>query len=312
MRRTLVVISAVLVALGGLTLAGVAQAGDTQASQLQANKTAAQHDARKLLALLRLPNGLRRSAARPRVGGTLVGERSANGRYSAGDPAFWTTDTSPQGIIAYIEAHRPKGSTSEGTGSGTAPGSSSVEAMFTWPPLGSQVYNRTLTVSVISAPGEPSAVVAQSQSDWIVPRSSAEVVPSGVKSVVITLRMGGGPQGLKQPMHISTYVVWRVARVSALVNEFNRLPIVQPGEIFACPLMHIGNASPALTLQFRAGQVQPALARAQVYVTRGSNGYSGWNECDAIQFWIGGKQQTALTSQTFVRQIGRLIGADIS
>ena len=44
----------------------------------------------------------------------------------------------------------------------------------------------------------------------------------------------------------------------------------------------------------------------------GKGGYAGSNECDAIQFWIGGKQQTALTSSTFVKQIGRLIGASIS
>ena len=101
-------------------------------------------------------------------------------------------------------------------------------------------------------------------------------------------------------------------RDAALVNAFTRLPIVQPGERYSCPLELVGIARPALTLQFRAGRARPALARAEVYVTAGKNGDAGWNECNPIQFWIGGKQQTSLTSQTFVKQIGKLIGANIS
>ena len=256
MRRTLIVIMAARCwrSAGG-------RAALSRLSQLQANKAAAQHDARKLLALLQLPKGLRRSAGRPRVGGTLVGERSANGRYFAGDQAYWTTDASPQAIIAYIEAHRPKGSTSEGSGSGTAPGSSSVEAMFTWPALGLQVFNRTLIVSVISgSSGGPSAVVAQSQSGWIVPRASAERVPSSVSNVAITLRIGTGVSGTRH-MHISTYVVWRAARVAALVNEFNRLPIVQPGSRVRLPADACREAHLDAPIQGRSSGTGPRPSR---------------------------------------------------
>ena len=301
-----VAVSLVLAGVGVGAAVAAAQAGQ---SQLQANKAAAQRDARELLGLLRLPNDVRRSAGRPRVGGTLVGERSASGQYFAGDQAFWTTDANPETIIAYIKAHRPRGSRIESSGSGSAGSTSSLELMLNWPPVGLQVYGRTLTVSVISGPNVPSAVVAWSQSAWIVPRPNAERVPSGARSVAITLRIGTGVSGTRH-MHISTYVVWRKSRVAALVNEFNRLPIVQPGVTYACPLMLSGR--PALTLQFRAGPAGPALARAQVYVSPGKRGYAGWNECDAIQFWIGGRQQTALTSQTFVRQMGATIGANIS
>jgi hypothetical protein len=309
MRRTLSVIAAAMIAATLLAIAGVAAAQPE--TQLQMNRAAAQRDARKLLALLRLPKDLRRSAARPRVGGTLLGERSANGRYYAGDQAYWTTNAEPQAIMAYIKAHRPAGAAIETLGSSTAP-ETALDVTFTWPALGLRVYGRTMWVSVISAPGSPSAVVAQSQSSWMVPRSSAERVPPAVRSVAITLRMGGGTEGIHGHMHISTYVVWRTARVAALVNEFNRLPIVQPGVSYACPLELVGPHRPALTLQFRAGQAGPALARAEIYVSPGNKGDAGWNMCNPIQFWIGGKQQISLTSQTFVRQIGRLIGANIS
>ncbi len=296
---------AVLLVLAGLVVA-VAQAGQ---SQLQANKAAAQRDARELLALLHLPKDVKRSAGRPRVGGTLLGDSSAGDQYFAGDQAFWTTDADPQTVIDFIKAHRPRGSQIESSGSGNAGSTSSLDVMFTWPALGQQVYNRTLIVTVYSAPNDPSAVEASSQSSWIVPRPSAERVPSGVRDVAISLRIGTGVSGMRH-MHISTYAVWRKPRVAALVNEFNRLPIVQPGVEYACPLMLSGR--PALTLQFRAGPAGPALARAEVYVSPGKRGYAGWNECNAIQFWIGGRQQTALTSQTFVRQIGLMIGAKIS
>ena len=213
--------------------------------------------------------------------------------------------------MAYIKAHKPAGSTIETVGSSTAP-EISLQVMFTWPALGLRVFGRTMWVSVVSAPGSPSAVVAQSQSGWMVPRASAERVPTSVSNVAISLRMGSGPEGTNGHMHISTYVVWRSQRVAALVDEFNRLPIVQPDVRYACPLELVGNDRPALTLQFRAGQARPALARAEVYVTPGKNGDAGWNVCNPIQFWIGGKQQTSLTSQTFVKQIGELIGANIS
>lgn len=293
-----------------LALVGVAQAAE---NQLQANRAAAQRDARKLLALVRLPKDVERSAARPRVGGTLVGERSANSRYWARAQEFWMTDADPQSIIAYVKAHRPLGSKIEVWGSGSGPGSNtSLDLIFSWPSVGQEIDGRMLTLTVVTPSGGPSAIIAQSQSSGMFPRPSSERVPSAVSSVAITLRIGSGRSGLRH-MHISTYVVWRKSRVAALVKAFDNLPIVQPGqEEIGCPAMLGGSGEPAVTLQFRAGRARPALARAEVYVTHGTDGFAGFDSCDPIQFSIGGKPQTPLTSHTFVRQIGQLIGANIS
>lgn len=305
MRRSLVAICAVL-----LALAGVAWASD---NRLQTNVAAAQRDARKLLALVHLPKDIQRSAARPRVGGTLVGTRSANSRFGAGDQAFWMTDADPQSIIDYVKAHRPQGAKIEIWGNGSGSGNDTyANVVFTWPPLGQEVDYRTLTVTVVTPPSGASAIVVQSQSDWMFPRPLSERVPTGVRSVAIALRIGSGRSGL-QHMHISTYVVFRKPRVAALVNAFSNLPILQQaGQEIGCPLMVGGTGGPALTLQFRAGPAGPALARAVVYVTPGKDGFAGVDSCDPIAFWIGGKQQTPLTSQTFVKHVGQLIGADIS
>lgn len=315
MRRATVAVGAALAMglAGGATLdtASRALAGTPPSNQpqLRANEAVARRDARALLAELRLPRGITRSSSRPRVGGVLVGVRDPSGHFSAGAQAFWTTENDPQAIIAYVKAHRPHGSKLTTWGSGTGPGSSSsVQVTFSWPPLGEQAYNRTLTVSVISAPGSASAIVAQSDSDWIVPRSPAERVPDGVHSIAVTLRLGTGPFGMRH-MHRSQYVVRKAWRVDALVRAFNSLQIVQPGAVIACTLM-LSNG-PSLSLSFRDGS-GATLAHATVRVSGGKDGGSGWTSCDPITFWIGAKQQTPLISRTFVKRIGKLIGAEIS
>ncbi|MDE3131921.1 MAG: hypothetical protein KGL16_12280 [Acidobacteriota bacterium] len=308
MRRVAVSVCAVLVlGLAGVWLAAAGHAnGETQ---LQANKAVTRRDARQLLSLLRLPHAVTRSAARPRVGGTLVGERSASGTFWSGAQAYWTTDAHPQNIISYVEAHRPKGSTMQGWGSGTGPGaSSSLEVRFTWSALAARAYNRTLTVSVVSAPGSRSAIVAQSQSYWIVPRPRSERVPAGVRTIAITLRLGSGQFGATD-MRRSEYVLRQASRVAALVNDFDRLPIEQPGAVIACALM-LSNG-PSLSLAFRRASGD-TVANATVRVSPGRNGASGSYSCDPITFTIGSRQQTPLTSGTFVKRIARLIGANIS
>lgn len=290
-----------------LCLAGGAQA-DTR---LQSNEAAARHDARHLLELLKLPHDVTSSATRPRVGGSLIGEPSANGRFWAGDQAYWTTSANPHAIIAYVEAHLPAGSSLAGTGSSSGGSTSSLSVMLGWPALGLRVFNRTMTVSVVSSSQGHSAIVARSQSYWMYPRASGEQVPGGVHAIAVTLRIGGGPEGLKH-QRIRTYPIWRAARVARIVSEFDSLPIVQPGVAYSCPAIINGIELPLLTLSFKSGEQGPVLARADVQVSPGRHGASGWNGCDPIDFWIGGRRQTPLTSRTFVKRIGRLIGVDIS
>lgn len=305
---------AVLCAVVGAALvAGAAQGqghGQGQGqTELQANRAAARRDAGQMLASLRLPAGVSRLARAPGFARSLAGAGSLNGRYVAGKAAWWSTTADPAGIITYLEQHRPAGSSRLGTGSGgdASTGTSSREALFTWPDT-NRVYSRELTVTVVTPRSGASVIVARSQSHWMIPRSPTERVPSGVSRIVITLRIGAGPQGLRPPLHALSYTVWRPRRVAALVDEFDSLPIVQPGVMYSCPAMLLNR--PTLNLRFAAADA--ALARAQVYVAPGKNRYAGWNMCDPISFWIAGRAQTALTSHTFVSLVGKLIGASIS
>jgi hypothetical protein len=318
MRLRLFLVLAALIALACAAFGASASASPE--TQLQANRAAARQDARQHLQRLRLPSAVTSIRAEPGFAKSLNGPVQPNGRYFAGDAAFWTTNASPHAIIAYVQAHRPAGSTADagsGSSSDTKTGVTSVDVQFSWPDLGETVLNRTLTVTVVTPLHGRSVIVAETQSVWFVPRSSSERVPDGVHAVAITLRLGPAGSGpVIKPgghVHTSTYVVWRASRVRALVSEFNGLAIVQPSmQAIACPLMLTGSEASGLTLAFKASPTGATLANAQVSVHRGLTWDDGGGACSPISFSIGSKQQTPLTSPTFVKQIGKLIGASIS
>jgi hypothetical protein len=315
MRVKLVTIVVLLSAWLSACAVAIAQGarGTPVASQLVLNERAARSDARAALESVRLPAGVRPIAGEPRFARALFGEAAPSDAYNASDQAWWTSAASPAAIIAYVRAHRPAGASINGSGSGSDPRAAltSLELQLAWPPVGQQVYNRTLTLSVITPSHGDSAIVAQSQASWIVPRAASERVPAGVHDIAISLRIGTGPFD-ERHMHTRTYLVRRPDRVAAMVREINSLPITQPGLVFSCPFEVGGEQRPELRLQFRATPAGPALAQAQVFVSGGRGGASGWNACDPIELWIGGRKQTPLTSRSFVARIGRLIGAAIS
>lgn len=215
--------------------------------------------------------------------------------------------------VALASLRLPAGAAISGSGSGSDPaaGLTSLELQLSWPPVGEQVYNRTLTLTVITPGHGDSAIVAQGEASWIVPRAPSERVPARVHEIAISLRIGIGPFD-ERHMHTRTQLVRRPSTVARVVRELDSLPITQPGGVLSCPALVGGDQRPKLTLQFRAGPAGPALAEATVFVMPGRNGASGWNACDPIEFWIAGRAQTPLTSRTFVHRIGLLIGANIS
>jgi hypothetical protein len=302
MRRALVVAGPVLV-IAAAVVAILAASASPSETQLQANRLAARRDAQRLVALLRLPTGVRSVSRRP----AFVPKPAVapSGKYNAGATRWWVTTLAPAKVLAYVKAHKPTGATI--VGSGSSP--DSVELIMAWPALGRQAWDRGLTVSVIDSKGSRSAVLAQSQSYWIWPRQRRDMVPSGVHAVAIRLRIGGGPQG-RAHMHTRTYLAWRPAPVGKLVKQLNGLLNVQPGVSYSCPMMLSGG--PSLTLNFLSSRSGRSLARARVSVIPGSSGASGWNSCDSISFSVGHRQGPGLTSRTFVKAIGRLFGQSIS
>ncbi len=285
----------VLITLVTALFASLASAG--HATQLPANKLAARQDAAALVASLRLPSGATRLAGKP----------ADISSFGVSDQGKWTSGNAPKTVIAYIRSHPPAGGKLQSWGSG----GDSLTLWYDWPSVRQELYGRSLRIDVVTPPHGNSTIVATSQSDWIVPRPASERVPSGVSVVDVTLRVGGGTFGTTHPV-TTRHVFTDTATVDSLVSRIDALTTVQPGLIYGCPLELAGPARPLLTLVFRAGAAAPALARAEVGVHRGKDGGSGWTSCDPIDFWVDGRQQQPLTSQSFVRQIARLIGADIS
>lgn len=330
MRRTIAIICAALLGAGAAGLAALASSvsaavqpghtAQTSQTQLEANQRAARRDAAQLLRLLKLPADVTPIRAVPAFARSFGVSSSLNGKYYAGDQRWALSSAPPQAIIAHVREHPPAGSTADvgtGTSSDSRTGVNSIDVQFSWPNVGQQLMNRSLTLTVITPPHGDSVVLAQAQSAWVVPRSLSERVPAGVHAVLITLRLGPPATGpVVKPsghVHTSRYLVWRTARVRRLVDTFNGLGIVQPStSALACPLMLTGPSASSLTLAFKTGHDGATLARAQVYLHPGSHGGDGAGPCNPINFWIGATQQTPLLSDTFVARVGRLIGARIS
>lgn len=270
----------------------------------QANQAVARRDARALLGQLRLPAGAKRSPSEPAGGGAALHPPRITNAHAVATDRWWISPESTASVLAYVEAHPPA---APGYLSRVTEGSTVI---FTWTIDGAHLFSQQLQVTAQALGGGRIGIMAQAQSVWMVPRPLGERVADGVLAVDVTLRIGGGQDG-RDAMHTHTYVLTGT-KAAAVVRALDSLPITQPGLVYSCPAEFA--SEPSLTLAFKggSGRSHPTVARASVDVYPGSKGASGWNACDAINFWIGGRRQTPLTSQTFVKRMAKLIGANFS
>jgi hypothetical protein len=154
-------------------------------------------------------------------------------------------------------------------------------------------------------------VVAAAVVFFLVTDSGVGRVPGGVRVVDVTLRIGHG-QLANRNVVTSTHVFTGAATVQALITGVDALATVPKGSIWNCPNAIAEPTTRRLTVSFKTGPARPTIARVEVDVSSGRTGDSGWTPCDGIEFSVGGKPQRVLISRTFVRHLGRLIGADIS
>jgi hypothetical protein len=301
--RRLPVLIAVLCLIG----VAIAQASGQADTRLQANKAIARRDTRALLTQLRLPPSAKRSATEPTGdGAALLHPPRITARNAAGVSTWWISGEAPGTLFSYLQAHPP-------LERGyyqliTEPSTSASTLIFGWQIDGPHLFSQQLQVTIATLAHGQTGIMAQARSVWMVPRPGSERIPAGVRVVDLTLRIGSGAGGMEH-QRTHRYVLTARTRVTSLLGEFDSLPIVQPGVFYSCPAMF--GHEPLLTMRFMSG-AGSTLARAQVNVYPGKHGASGWNSCDPIDFWIGSRRETPLTSQTFVKQIGKLIGANIS
>ncbi len=154
-------------------------------------------------------------------------------------------------------------------------------------------------------------VVAAAVVLFLVTGSATARLPGGVRVVDVTLRIGHGPLGNKDVV-TSTHVFTGTAAVQKLIASTDALATVPKGSVWNCPAVVAEPIRRQLILSFRTGPANPAIARVEVDVSPGRTGDSGQTPCDGIELSVSGKPQIVLISNTFVRRVAKLIGADIS
>jgi hypothetical protein len=294
--RRLVVAGVVGVALAAAVV-GVATAGSRSA-----NRAASRRDARSLLAKLALPAGATWLFSEPhgdhaylKAQGALEGDEARTVAHG-----WWEVPGIPGDVIAYIRAHPPTGGTQFGTGAAgnIYNGTSADSLYYQWPGVRGVLGYRELAVTATALPDGETGVLAEAQSDWIVPRPTGERIPSSTAEIDIA--SGTPRQAPSESFSVST-----PSEVRKIVRLINGLPIAQP-IVYNCPAL----TDPRFVrMTFRAATEGPALAVLTYYDFRPWAGPS--NACKTVDLTIAGRRQDPLIGGDFLQAIGRMLGRSL-
>lgn len=302
MRRTLIGLGALVVVALAL-VASVRDDGSSASSQRSSSATAvikkatdrsrkakarrtAARDAKRRLARLRLPPDARRVSGVP--GGS--GGRLQSPAFEPDTPnlidlhAWWIVPGDPQAVLAWIKEHPPSGSELKiESSSGYRGVTTSWDIGFEWPPIKSISNERALLVTVTAGAGNETALRADSQAVWIVPRLLSERVPATVRFLDLSVGRAGEPQ--------RSLAVANTKLVRDIAASINGLPVAQPGAS-SCSAMP--SRPVTVRLVFRAVPDGPALAEAEQQEPAGG--------CNAMGLKIRGKPEPALEESWRVLQ----------
>jgi hypothetical protein len=284
------------VLLGVIMVLAIGAAAAFAASSLSANRRAAHRQARALLEELKLPPGAEQMTTEPPGhSGFLTGKEGlvASSAQTVGH-AWWTVPGTPAAAYAYIRAQPPRGAHVFATGStwSTQTGITSRSITFQWPAVQGVLDQRLLQATVTPLAGGGTAVLAESDAIWLVPRPRSERIPTGTHSLQITVAHLGGAT-------IATYTVGG-AGLRRVEQRFDGLEIGQPYAI-NCPA-EIYQGAREVTLAFQsAGGTTLARAEWTAYAGWGSKSF----ECNEISFSVAGHPKPALLGGNFFGWLGR-------
>lgn len=267
----------------------------------RANKLAAGHDAQALLAKLTLPSGARRTrGAPPGTGSKLADPGIAIPSPDVVDRhAFWIVPAPVPKVLAFVQAHQPAASQLESSGSGGQGGiTTSWFLRFTWPPVPSVLYARSLSMTLVALPDGSTAIRADAGDMWDIPRPTSERIPSGASVLEVSMARPGARPSL------SLTVTDRI-KVTKIARAIDRLPTVQPLAI-ACPDIQFD--APTVTFTFRASSRGPALAQA----SEPTSASGPLAPCEPMRFTLAGRALTPLLGgATVVEQAQVLLGVTL-
>jgi hypothetical protein len=295
-RRSVSVVTAVIVAAGAGAVVGSAQ------TSARSNRRLARADTAQLLTRLGLPPGAVRSGHEPKGGGQVLAHPAG----AAVTPnlvdrhAWWTAAGPPTALLSYINSHRPAGASlvSSGTVFG---GRAVVFETFGWPATDGKLSSRSLVLEAVGLPGQRTGLRADAQDVWITPRPASERIPSRSTSLVVSVRKAG--KAVDGPFTFTKTI--RIAAATVLINS---LPASQPGAQ-ACP----AGFGVDVRLVFRLARVSQPLAVADVNP----------EGCGGVGLRLRGREEPPLTSQAFlgsglnvmgslVQQLGTALGLPLA
>jgi hypothetical protein len=292
--------SAVLVG-SAVVSAGVNAAPGKPVRTLAGNRRAARRDAPGLLRALRLPAGAVSAPGEPRGdGGWLRPQQALVATPARADVhTWWRVLGRPDVVLAYVEAHPPSGAKlfTIGSGHNDRTGRTVLNVSYTWPAIPGLVGFRELAISATALSGTVTGVLAQAESDWILPRPPSERVPARTREIDITTAKLAGQT-------TAALSVTNAAKVRRIVSLINAMPIAQPG-LISCPELQVDGAR-VITIKFQARAGAPPLARATYTDYPPLTAPSG--RCTPISFSIGGRVQHPLIGGDFLKKLQRILG----
>jgi hypothetical protein len=299
-RLRAVLLSVGVALLAVLAVAVIASAASTQRTAAQ-NRAAAARDATALRKRLVLSIGARSSGHEPAGDHGLL----ATPATTLGTPAlvdrhgFWIVPSPLNVVEAFVAGHQRSITRALGTGTIGGPGIPDNESLtftLSHPPAG--IESEALIVDMVALPDGQTAVRADAQVVWTVPRTAAERVPAGVHEVDISRAIPGRAPSL-------SIDVTAQSRVDTIVAMIDRLPAVQPG-VWSCPEQPAG--APQVTFVFRSRHLGPVLARA----SENADVSEPTGPCAPLTFSVRGRAEPALLhGASFLHAVGRLIGATL-
>jgi hypothetical protein len=201
---------------------------------------------------------------------------------------FWRVPGDPKSVMDWIAAHPPPGFTKSGKETGSANGTMrfwGVHLAASIPgPISRRIAQEELTIGATAADGGGTALRADAQVVWMIPRPARETIPAGVRSVLVSVDHHGG--GAFKDASVTA-----PGKVARLVSYVDSLQLVQPSQI-PCPA--IGPSTRVLELRF----LGPAGTRAGPLARAVEDG------CDGLTFYVRGHRERPLDERD---EVGALL-----
>ncbi len=256
----------------------------------------AEADAAAIRASFVPPPGARRLTAAPGyAGGALKQPVQTPGTPDLVDDAsWWLVPGQPQAVLAWERAHLPRRFAGAGSSTSYAGGvPTEWSDQFSLPAVPAVLESRQLIVQVVSAGANQTAIRVDAQVIWLPAKPAAERVPSGAKSVTLSMpptALSGG----KPPAPVT---ITNTAKLHTTISLADALPVFPPG-VYSCPAY----TGTVLELIFRS-----VSGRALAVLEANQTG------CATVSFTVGGKSMPTLwDGASFVAQVLKVAGLNWS